>query len=226
MKNLKLVIFALMAIPFISCSNDALKVESKKINGPLGEFFEVVEKDYQVNGKELSVEFKRIAEGGPKDASWSTHPTFTAELFDKSGNLISSESTDVVFTKEQLETVFALGVGETSSITFKFDDKTRGAAKIKISSKWDLEEDTEESSDSYVSEENETTAVSSSADVDAMLNNLESMLNRLAKMDDLSDEYDDLEDQIMNLMDKIEDLDMSSAQESRYDKLDARFDRL
>lgn len=45
-------------------------------------------------------------------------------------------------------------------------------------------------------------------------------------MDDLSDEYDDLEDQIMNLMDKIEDLDMSSAQESRYDKLDARFDRL
>lgn len=166
MKNLKLVIFALMAIPFISCSNDALKVESKKINGPLGEFFEVVEKDYQVNGKELSVEFKRIAEGGPKDASWSTHPTFTAELFDKSGNLISSESTDVVFTKEQLETVFALGVGETASITFKFNGKTNGAVKMKISSKWDEQEETEESNNAYVSESDEENTGNSDWDDD------------------------------------------------------------
>ena len=229
MKNLKYFVIALTAIAFTACSNGALKLESKKINGPLGKFYEVVEKDYQINGNEVSIEIKRIAEGGPVDASWDSRPTFTAELFDKSGNLISSKSTDVVWTEDQLETVFALGVGETSSITFNFNDKTRGAVKIKISSKWDEKEDSEETTATYGSGdagEAEEVSAPTNADIDAMLNQLEGMLNRLAKMDDLSDEYDDLEDQIMDFMDRIDDLDMSAAQEKRYDKLDDRFDKM
>lgn len=227
MKKLKFFIVAILAISFTACSNDALKMESKKINGPLGKFFEVVEKDYQINAQnELSIEFKRIAEGGPDKIDWSEDPTFTAELFDKSGNLVLSSSTDVVWTKDQLETAFALGVGETTSITFKFDGKTKGAEKVKVSSKWNMKEDSEDTGETYASGIVETASEVSSADVDAMLNKLESMLNRLAKMDDLSDEYDDLEDQVLDLMDKIDELDMSDAQEKRYDKLDAKFDKI
>lgn len=124
-----------------SKSNYKLTPTSKKINGPLGKFFEVVEREYKINGNELSVEFKRIAEGGPTDASWSTHPTFSVEIQDEDGNSIASRHTDVVLTEEQLEAVFSLGVDETASITFKFnEDKIKDAAKFKVSSKWEKAE--------------------------------------------------------------------------------------
>lgn len=131
---------AVLAISLTGCSaGDELTPTSKKVNGPLGKFFEVVERDYKMNDNELSVEFKRIAEGGPTDASWSSEPTFTVELQDEDGNSIASEHTSVVFNKEQLESVFSLGIDETASITFKFgknNDKAKEAVKFKVSSKW------------------------------------------------------------------------------------------
>ena len=139
MKQFKLFVMTLIAILLAACSNGGkINPISKKINGPLGKFFEVVERDYKISDGELSVEFKRIAEGGPSDASWSTSPSFLVELQDEDGNVISTESTHVVNTEDQLESVFSLGVDETASITFKFD-KTKGVVKFKISSKWDAE---------------------------------------------------------------------------------------
>lgn len=138
MKAIKLFVMAVLAISLTGCSaGGELTPTSKKVNGPLGKFFEVVERDYTMNDNELSVEFKRIAKGGPTGASWSSEPTFTVELQDEDGNSIASEHTDVVFSKEQLESVFSLGIDETASITFKFDkDKTKEAVKFKVSSKW------------------------------------------------------------------------------------------
>lgn len=132
---------AIIAIFLVSCGNGGtITPTSKNINGPLGKFFEVVERDYKLDDGKVSVEFKRISEGGPKDASWSSKPTFTVELLDEDGNSISSESSDVVTAKEQLETVFALGVNETATITFRFDD-VKKATKFKVSSKWNEGED-------------------------------------------------------------------------------------
>lgn len=147
MKTIKLFLTAVLAITLAACSGGGkLTPTSKKINGPLGKFFEVVERDYKTNDNELSVEFKRIAEGGPVDASWSTHPTFTVELQDEDGNSLASKHTDVVINKEQLEAVFSLGIDETASITFKFDeDDVKKADKFKVSSKWGEGDD--ESSD-------------------------------------------------------------------------------
>ena len=138
MKTIKLFVMAVLAISLAACSGGGkLTPTSKKVNGPLGKFFEIVERDYKMSGNELSVEFKRIAEGGPSGASWSTEPTFTVELQDEDGNSIASEHTHVVFNKEQLESVFSLGVDETASITFKFGkDKAKDATKFKVSSKW------------------------------------------------------------------------------------------
>lgn len=137
MKTFKLYLLAALAISLAACSEGGkVSPVSKKINGPLGKYFELVEREYKIKDNDLSVEFKRISEGGPNDASWSTRPTFLVELQDEDGNVISSKSTDVVLSKDQLETVFSLAVDETASITFKFD-KTKGAVKFKVSSKWD-----------------------------------------------------------------------------------------
>lgn len=139
MKYLSYLAMALFAICITSCGNGGtITPTQKKVNGPLGKYFEVVERDYKINDDALSVELKRIAEGGPTDASWSSRPTFLVELQDEDGNTISTKNTDVVFTKEQLESVFSLNVDETASITFKFD-KTKGVAKFKVSSKWDAD---------------------------------------------------------------------------------------
>lgn len=151
MKALKTLVMAVIAICLASCGgNGKLTPVSKNVNGPLGDYFEIVEREYALteDGK-LSIEFQRIAEGGPTDASWSTEPTFTAELQDADGNTIVSESTNVVFTEEQLEAVFSLKVGESSTITFNFGDKAKGAAKLKVSSKWDADKDDDSSETSY-----------------------------------------------------------------------------
>lgn len=137
MKTMKFFTFTFLAICIAACSGGGKVVpSSKKINGPLGKFFEVVERDYKITDGVINVEIKRIEDGGPKDASWSSRPTFTMELLDEDGDVISSVSTDVVFTREQLEAVFALGIDETTSISFNVGE-AKEAAKFKISSKWD-----------------------------------------------------------------------------------------
>lgn len=159
MKTIKLFTMAVLAISLAACSSGGkLTPTSKKVNGPLGKFFEVVERDYKMSENELSVEFKRIAEGGPTGASWSSEPTFTVELQDEEGNSIASEHTDVVFSKEQLESVFSLGVDETASVTFRFGkDKAKDAVKFKVSSKWG--EGGDDDSDSSASESSDERTV-------------------------------------------------------------------
>ena len=131
MKHFKLFVMTVIAISLAACGNGGkINPTSKKINGPLGKFFEIVERDYKMNDNGLGVEFKRIADGGPSDASWSSRPTFLVELQDEDGNVISTANTDVVLTREELELVFSLAVDETASISFDFS-KTEGAAKFK-----------------------------------------------------------------------------------------------
>lgn len=146
---------AVLAISLAACggsSSGKLTPTAKKVNGPLGKFFEVVERDYKVSKDGavfcLSVEFKRIAEGGPTKASWSSEPTFTVEFLDEDGNSIGSESTNVVRHEEQLESVFSLGIDETASVTFKFDEnEVPKATKFKVTSKWDESAERERNSD-------------------------------------------------------------------------------
>lgn len=146
MKNFKLFAFVLSASFLTACGGgSSIKPVSQKVNGPLGKYFEIVDREYKISGDKLSVEFLRIADGGPEDASLTTHPTFTAELLDEDGNLISSASTDVVHTEDQLEAIFSLGLKESASVTFNFDT-TKGAAKFKVSSKWDEKEPTSQGS--------------------------------------------------------------------------------
>ena len=237
MKTIKLFVMAVLAISLAACSaGGKLTPTSKKVNGLLGKFFEVVERDYKMNDNELSVEFKRIAKGGPTDASWSSEPTFTVELQDEDGNSIASEHTDIVFTKEQLESVFSLGIDETASITFKFYNKTKEAVKFKVSSKWsdgdgsDIEVDDDSYSDDYDSDSDvDTSSSSGSEDWDALLDSYEkyvdkyvSYIKKAAKGDMTAlAEYPSLMEKAQEFSDKLQNAkgDMSASQWTRYNNI-------
>lgn len=136
MKTIRLLLISVVAVSLAACNNGGKLVPtSKKVNGPLGKFFEIVERDYKVNDNELNVEFKRIAEGGPKDVY--SDPTFSLEIQDEDGNCISTVQSSFISQRDQLESVFSLGIDESASITFKLDnEKIKDAVKFKVSSKW------------------------------------------------------------------------------------------
>lgn len=125
----------------VSCGkSEKLTPEQSKITGPLGEYFEVVEREYSIIDGKISVEIKRIKTGMP--APWKEgmevgyddgyfEPHFTIELKDNDGNTLSKDKTDIVFDEEDLKTISSIGVDETASITF---DAKEGASKFKVGS--------------------------------------------------------------------------------------------
>ena len=157
MKKMFFLSLAICAMILCSCGEGGIKPKTTKITGPLGEFFEVVNREYKYVNYEnntgllqLNVEIKRIKEGGPKDASWSSRPTFTVSILDGDENVLATESTDVVFNRDALESLFALGVDETSPIAIQFDKKnTDGTAYFKVASKWDADEEESSNESDY-----------------------------------------------------------------------------
>ena len=56
----------IMTICLASCGGDGITPVSEKIQGPLGQYFEVVSKDYKVKDGKVGIEIKRIKEGFPE----------------------------------------------------------------------------------------------------------------------------------------------------------------
>ena len=65
---------------------------------------------------------------------------------DADDNVLGSDKSSVVIDKEQLEAIFALGVGETATLTFKLHGQLDGASKLKVSSTWKEEKEKSEES--------------------------------------------------------------------------------
>lgn len=241
MKAVKYLFATLIALCLASCGGDAvIKPTSSKVNGALSEYFEVVDREYKLSDGKLNVEFKRISEGGPADASWNADPTFTVELLDDAGNSISTCSTSVVSDQEQLEAVFALGVDETSSITFEFDD-TKGAVNFKVTSKWN-----ENAGSSSLSGDNDTLAIgdtavaevednSNSTDWDSVLDEYESFVDKYIKLykkaqtGDMSavTEYAECLEKAESLQSKLDNAksDLTAAQAARLTKIAAKMQK-
>ena len=146
MKAIKILSLVFIAFHLFACnSGDDIKPISPKINGPLGKFFEIVDRVYVIKDGNVSVEFKRIANGGPITAyevvgNNSSTASFLVELLDNTGNVISSKEIDPfnshLGSDKQLEMVFSLGIDETSSIIIDFGSIKGKAAFFKVSSKW------------------------------------------------------------------------------------------
>jgi len=139
----------------------SLKPSQVKISGPLGEYFEVVDREYTIKDGKIVVEIKRIKEGLP--APWKEgmevgysdgkcEPHFNIEIRDEGGDIISQDQTDIVIDDDELIKIVALGIDETGSI--KFDAKGEGAVSFKIGSTFKVHEEKDEDSSYSSSDEN------------------------------------------------------------------------
>lgn len=141
MKTYNIILVAIMAIFLMGCkSGDTIAPKDNKIQGVLGEYFEVVDKDCKVNDGKVSIEIKRIKEGLP--APWVSgmeigcdegqfKPTFVIEFLDEDDNVVSKASTDIALDMDDLRTITSLGVNESSTIQFECADN---AVSFKMSS--------------------------------------------------------------------------------------------
>lgn len=159
MKAFKFFLVAALAVFLVSCKGSMTPI-SKKIQGPLGDYFEVVSKDYKAVDGKVSIEIKRVKDGFPDPwiegmevgyLGGQFTPTFSVEFQDASGNVVSKDATDIVFDEKELEAVAALAVGETATITFDCD---KDADKFKISSDFEVHQEIDSSSSYSSSGEN------------------------------------------------------------------------
>ncbi len=149
MRKLELALFALLLIAFSSC-NKGITPVTEKIDGPLGDYFEVVSKSYQANEEGfVALELKRIKEGLP--APWQQgmamgtddntfEPVFKAEFVDKDGNVFSTDETDISFNRSELTDLLKKPVGEIGSLAFGVDAKT--AKQVKLGSEFTVRQPT------------------------------------------------------------------------------------
>lgn len=159
MKAFKFFLVAALAVFLVSCKGSMTPI-SKKIQGPLGDYFEVVSKDYKAVDGKVSIEIKRVKDGFPDPwiegmevgyLGGQFTPTFSVEFQDASGNVVSKDATDIVFDEKELEAVAALAVGETATITFDCD---KNADKFKVSSDFEVHQEIDSSSSYSSSGEN------------------------------------------------------------------------
>ena len=196
--------------------------DEKDFFEPTQGIYSLMEKDGKL---EITLEFVKKKKNQRKKYSVEK---FSMMPVDGDGRSILIDGDDVEFQaldrQKKADELLNAAVGDKVKVTFTYLPKDKESKSkivenfVKCSVELEMEEIEDEPEEIVVKEEN--------VDVDALLNELEGMLNRLAKMDDLSDEYDNLEDRIMSLMDRIEHLEMSDAQEKRYDKLDDKFDNI
>lgn len=145
MKTYNIILVAIMAIFLMGCKGgDTISPKDNKIQGALGEYFEVVDNDCKVNDGKVSIEIKRIKEGLP--APWVAgveigydegrfEPTFVVEFLDEDDNVVSKASTDIALDVDDLRTIISLGVNESSTIQF---DCTDDAVSFKMSSTFEV----------------------------------------------------------------------------------------
>ena len=134
-----------MALLFLSCGDGELTPKTTKITGPLGNYFEVLDRKYSLRpvGDKVIMyaEIKRVKEGGPKDANWDSKPTFLLSLLDSYDDILDLDDANVINEKNELSDIFGLKVGETSVIPFEFSKDVTEATQIKMASTWNEAEE-------------------------------------------------------------------------------------
>ena len=139
MKKLRYLGAIVISLLLVSCGEKGVKPEQVKITGPLGEFFEVVDRNYAIKDGKLTVEIKRIKDGLP--APWhegvevgydngTCTPLFNIELRDGTGNIVGKDKNDIVYDRDELVAVVSLSVDESASITFSLSENKGATFKI------------------------------------------------------------------------------------------------
>ena len=129
MKRIHFFMLLLLSLLVCSCNegNKAIKPVSEKINGPLGDYFQLVQNAYPTQDGQVAIDFKRIKEGWPVpmktnaslgDCNECYEPSLMAEFMDQEGNVLVKSQADIYSAHEQLAALMALNVDETGTVSF------------------------------------------------------------------------------------------------------------
>lgn len=127
----------------VSCGGSPMKISPSKeaISGPLGQYFKIVNREYKVVDRKVSVDIQRIAEGLPDP--WDEEmkigfiencyePGFVFEFTDEDGDVVEKETVNVMDYSDALNSIMALSAGESTSLIMYVSEKT--IKKFRVSS--------------------------------------------------------------------------------------------
>lgn len=183
MKNLKYFTLALMAIFFASCGSSSEDEESivltpatTNIKGYLGQFYDVVYKDYTINDDILTIEIERndnelpfnikgVKPYGYYGQGITAHAGFGIEILNETGDVIEKKAaTESMYYSDDIKEALNLRAGETGTIRwFIYFHGDVKPAEFRLTSAYEeVEEEDDDSNSSSVSgSDNSSSSVSS-----------------------------------------------------------------
>lgn len=184
MKNLKYFTLALMAIFFASCGSSSEDEESivltpatTNIKGYLGQFYDVVYKDYTINDDILTIEIERndnelpfnikgVKPYGYYGQGITAHAGFGIEILNETGDVIEKKAaTASMYYSDDIKEALNLRAGETGTIRwFIYFHGDVKPAEFRLTSAYEEveeEEDDDSNSSSVSGSDNSSSSVSS-----------------------------------------------------------------
>lgn len=140
MKKISSFLIVMLALIMASCGNNGVTPKSKTIEGALGEYFEITEKEYAPQNGNITIELKRTKDGMPEGWTAETHLgaglgfysiVLAAEMIDEQGNVLATETLKTPENSNIFEVMIASKTGETVQCSFPSRD---GVAKINVKS--------------------------------------------------------------------------------------------
>lgn len=237
MKTFKYFAIAIMAVCLVSCggkkdSNENEEIvitpETTHIKGDLGDYFEVVDKEYTIThdfGDIVSIEVKRTAADysfdlkgvepyGTYGQGVNGHAGFGIEILDEKGNVIEKSAATAdglsgMYSSDDMKEALKLRAGETGTVRWSFNfDGDKKPAKFRITSAY---EEVDSSNWDSASSSSDDESDDNSSDDDESYNSYSSTSSQ--DWDALLDSYEQYVDKYISLMKKAANGDMSALTE-------------
>lgn len=141
MKHIQFFLLVALALLMCCCNENsqAIKPISEKINGSLGDYFQLVQGNYLPQEGRVTFDLLRIKEGWPVpmktnallgDCDECFEPSFMAEFMDQEGDVLAKSIVDFFSAPEQMTALMELKPNEKGSISFAM--ASNGACKVKM----------------------------------------------------------------------------------------------
>lgn len=238
MKSFKYLTIAIVAICLASCGGKknseeteeiVLTPETTQIKGDLGDYFEVVEKEYTVTndfGDMVSIEVKRtdtdysfdlkgVEPYGTYGKGVTGNAGFGIEILDEKGNVIEKVAATAsglggMYSSDDMKEALKLKAGETGTVRWSFHfDSDKKPAKFRLTSAYEEVDSSDWDSDSSSSSDDE----SSSSDDDDDTDSYSSSSSGSQDWDALLNSYEEYVDKYISYMKKAAKGDMSALAE-------------
>lgn len=228
MKKINLIMLATLAVCMVACkgkdgsekktgSSPQVITVVKEISGPMGEFFEIVPKEYTVNEEgAVYIEIKRIKDGFPepwkkgmKEAmGFSGDYTFDIipEYRDNNGSVIRKSYEQHNLSGPDTQELAGLSVGESVSIQFFVED---GDCQLKFSSSFEVFDNSSSENSSMDNETKNDETENNETDVDKS----KITSSKSENWDSVLDSYERYVDKYIALMKKAQSGDASAVAE-------------